>query len=383
MKTLQFKLVLFSTLFTLCASAQTLTFTMDNAVINGQNEITETIVSGGNSYELRIIHNTTGAQMNDTPELNDEGMGDLTFSLLNPAPAPPGIWTVQLYENGSLFTFDLLGIDYISTGQGNHTFDIANLLASPITANYVVTAGASGTIPVSNASNANTNSFYIIEQTTNAVVETHFHNIQLSIGSCVPTTSTITETECFVYLSPAGNSYTQTGTYVETIPNAAGCDSTITINLTIPVLDATVTENNGTLTANGTGLTYQWIDCDNANAPINGETGQSFTPTVTGNYAVEVSDGTCTDLSTCYTVNVANIGEEELYLEVYPNPAKDLLILNASNEITSFQIMDLSGKAVLQGYETENINVSNLRSGHYLIQVVAGNNIITEKLIIE
>ena len=45
--------------------------------------------------------------------------------------------------------------------------------------------------------------------------------------------STINPIACDSYLSPAGNTYTSTGTYVDIIPNAAGCDSTITINLTV------------------------------------------------------------------------------------------------------------------------------------------------------
>ncbi len=47
------------------------------------------------------------------------------------------------------------------------------------------------------------------------------------------TTSTITAVACNSYTSPDGNSYTTSGVYTDTIPNASGCDSLITINLTI------------------------------------------------------------------------------------------------------------------------------------------------------
>lgn len=47
------------------------------------------------------------------------------------------------------------------------------------------------------------------------------------------TSSTITISRCVNYISPAGNILTTTGVYHETIPNAVGCDSLITINLTI------------------------------------------------------------------------------------------------------------------------------------------------------
>lgn len=48
------------------------------------------------------------------------------------------------------------------------------------------------------------------------------------------TTSTISPTACGTYTVPSGHeAYTTSGVYHDTIPNAAGCDSIITINLTI------------------------------------------------------------------------------------------------------------------------------------------------------
>lgn len=47
------------------------------------------------------------------------------------------------------------------------------------------------------------------------------------------TTSTITSTACYTYTSPGGKVFSSSGTYKDTIPNMAGCDSIITINVTI------------------------------------------------------------------------------------------------------------------------------------------------------
>lgn len=52
-------------------------------------------------------------------------------------------------------------------------------------------------------------------------------------GGCTETSSTITKSICDSYTSPSGKKWTTTGTYNDTIDNSAGCDSVITINLTI------------------------------------------------------------------------------------------------------------------------------------------------------
>jgi hypothetical protein len=70
-------------------------------------------------------------------------------------------------------------------------------------------------------------------------------------------------------------------------------------------------QNGTTLTADQTGATYQWLDCDNNFAIINGETNQSYTPAVTGNYAVEVNMNGCVDTSACFLVDYTGI--EELF----------------------------------------------------------------------
>ena len=90
-------------------------------------------------------------------------------------------------------------------------------------------------------------------------------------------TSSIIKTACSFYTAPDDEVYTSTGNYTAIIDNAAGCDSVISIDLTIdPIPNNAVIQNGATLTATQTGATYQWIDCDNDNAPIVGEINQAF-----------------------------------------------------------------------------------------------------------
>lgn len=79
----------------------------------------------------------------------------------------------------------------------------------------------------------------------------------------------------------------------------------------------TVTQTGTQLMADQSGAVYQWLDCDNGNSAIAMETNQSFTPSITGNYAVEVDMNGCIITSNCYLVDYTGIeelfsGEKEL-----------------------------------------------------------------------
>lgn len=96
---------------------------------------------------------------------------------------------------------------------------------------------------------------------------------------------------------------------------------TITVNNTI---DTSTTVSGSAIISNDANATYQWVDCDNSNAEILGETNQSFTPTSVGNYAVELTKDGCTDISSCIPISVLSINQNsfEQNFTLYPNPTK-------------------------------------------------------------
>lgn len=184
----------------------------------------------------------------------------------------------------------------------------------------------------------------------------------------------------------AGDSYvfgaqtlTSSGTYVETFSSQAGCDSTVTLTLTVNTVDNTVSVNNATLTANASNATYQWIDCDNANAPISGETNQSFTATQNGNYAVIVTEGNCSDTSACIPVTVIGLQNAiSSSLRIYPNPARDMLFIENPAETGTQQIRIISATGAeminveVHGNNND-VNISSLSPGMYHI-IISGEN---------
>ena len=155
---------------------------------------------------------------------------------------------------------------------------------------------------------------------------------------CIETSDTITEEACISYVSPSGNYvWTESGVYTDTISNADGCDSIITINLTVNTVDVSVTQDGLTLTANAEDAQYQWLDCDNNFEAITGDTNQLFTATSNGHFAVLVTQGSCTDTSDCYTVDTYGIDENSWghTMKLYPNPTRDNVVLSGTDIVNS------------------------------------------------
>ncbi|MEJ6757534.1 MAG: T9SS type A sorting domain-containing protein [Crocinitomicaceae bacterium] len=207
-----------------------------------------------------------------------------------------------------------------------------------------------------------------------------------------PTTSTQTEASCSDYVWIVdGQTYIMTGMYTAVIPNAAGCDSTITLDLTIGMLDISTTVNGSTITSNAGGsATYQWVDCDNGNAPIAGATNQSYTATVSGNYAVVIVDGTCNAASVCEPVCVgtaSNATEAACFSYVwaldgntYTTAGQYTAVLANAAGCDSTVTLDLTINTVDNTTSVAgNTFTANLAGGTYLwIDCVTNNTIATE-----
>jgi hypothetical protein len=203
---------------------------------------------------------------------------------------------------------------------------------------------------------------------------------QLQLNTPTATNSMITENACEEFLSPSGKIWTTSGMYMDTIANAGGCDSLMTIDLTINTVDTSLSANNITLTSNATGATYQWIDCDNGNAVLNGETGQSFTASVNGNYAVIVSQNGCEDTSACYAINTVGIYDNSFgpSLTVFPNPSHGSFMIDLGQPYQEVSIIITStmGKKVmdlsLDKMQKQQIDFK-APTGLYLVHVRAGD----------
>lgn len=208
----------------------------------------------------------------------------------------------------------------------------------------------------------------------------------------------ITEAACHSYTFN-GTVLTSSGTYYESFTNSAGCDSIYVLNLTIIEVDTSIAQNANELTANATGAAYQWIDCQNGNAPISGATNQSFTPTVNGSYAVIVSENGCTDTSSCYTISTIGMDESDYFsdIKIYPNPAQDKLFIDFGKEFGAkmesrpkcrVELLNCAGLVVLEREIRNQSNIEldlhNFPAGEYFVRIFDGEmTVFVEELVKE
>jgi len=92
-------------------------------------------------------------------------------------------------------------------------------------------------------------------------------------------------------------------------------------------------------------------------------------------------NGAYNSLSACEAACVStNVNETNSSLTIYPNPVKDILIING--DYNSVDIYDIYGKEVLSSDAKQTINVSSLASGIYMLNINTENKIQTQKITI-
>ena len=167
------------------------------------------------------------------------------------------------------------------------------------------------------------------------------------------------------------------GTYTVVVKDAGGCTVSLSHTVNEPAaIDVSVTVAGSDLTANATGLVYQWVNCPGMTA-ISGATSATYTATVDGDYAVIITNGPCSDTSICNTITGAGFGDNlSLGFEIYPNPTNGLVMVKVNNlsGLATVQLLDIAGKEVLTKSLTTTttqieLDLGNLESGTYIIRL--------------
>ncbi len=177
----------------------------------------------------------------------------------------------------------------------------------------------------------------------------------------------------------------EAGEYIEWV----GCDSNQVVNLSFyENLNTNVMLMGNTLTSLAIGVSYQWIDCADSSF-IDGATEQSFTPEVTGDYAVILTDGPCSAMSDCYAVVISGLDELDAdNIMLYPNPNNGFFILKTGGfkGMLSFEITDVMGNVVYRSKEVDQntrVDLNDCPPGVYVLTLHSGNSVVVKRIIKE
>jgi hypothetical protein len=111
------------------------------------------------------------------------------------------------------------------------------------------------------------------------------------------------------------------------------------------------------------------------NANIDGTTTQDYYSGVTTGFE-------SIDFSTLAAVDDELLSNASI--TVYPNPATDIISIESNIEIKTVEIFDVLGKRVLTSTQTQDINISHLQTGIYIVKANTENNdSITKKIVIK
>lgn len=262
----------------------------------------------------------------------------------------------------------------------------------------------------------------------------------LKLNPCFVTSSTITVTSCNSYLSPSGNHtwtesgtytdyfindsgcdsiitidltiydtyeilnstacdyfnfngtiLTNSGTYFDTIPQTGFCDSIIQLNLVVNKIDTTVSTSGNSIGSNEPGAVYQWYNCT-LTLPILNATAQYYIAQIDGSYAVIITKNGCIDTSNCRWINVIGIEENGIdeKIKIYPNPANDKLYIDLGNSLGSgkIELINNSGQVLIENkianLQKLELNIRHLPPGEYFIRlIVEEKQVYVEKVVKE
>lgn len=215
--------------------------------------------------------------------------------------------------------------------------------------------------------------------------------LDLTITHSTSATDSITACKSFTWID--GNIYTSNNnTATHILANSVGCDSVVTLNLTINNANTSVSLDSTTamLTADSGALSYQWLDCNSNYSEINGATSQSFAPLQNGYYAVAITQNGCTDTSACVAVLTVGIAGENThgYFAIYPNPNKGIFSVGISNfpqsekkiEIYNTYLQLIFSK-IISGDKAV-IDLSHQPDGIYIVIFKAKDESFSKKIIL-
>jgi len=194
------------------------------------------------------------------------------------------------------------------------------------------------------------------------------------------------DTICKDEVYPFGNlNLVSTGVYAHSFTGSNTCDSLVFLHLYVRQLNTSSYISLGTIHVFG-GYTYQWLMCNN-DSLISGANDTLFTPTQSGSYACILTNGICSDTTQCFNVVVTEMEEQENgTLLISPNPATHILGISSTSLIyAQLHIYNATGVLVYSGFINGNkeyaIDVSDFSSGVYILELLTDDKVTQKQFV--
>ena len=148
-------------------------------------------------------------------------------------------------------------------------------------------------------------------------------------------------------------------------------------------LDLGISAINNVITASAIQASYQWLDCNNGYAIINNETNQSYTATANGNYAVLITQGSCSDTSACVTITTVGINKSNNKgIVIYPNPTNDLVYISSPNPV-EIKVYNIIGELIGNINTPQDNAISLKQKGVYVFEILSDKNKTYTKVVVQ
>lgn len=289
----------------------------------------------------------------------------------------------QIYTNSGNYTA------IVSTTQGCDSIIELNLtITPPYTSNSTITA-CDEYLWSENGLNYTSSGIYTETYTSQNGCDSLI-SLDLTINTSSSSVQNVTTCETYIWPTN-GQSYSASGIYIDTLSGIYGCDSIISLNLVIDNVDTSVfLLNDSTLIGVSGADSYQWLDCSNGYEILIGESNIVLDVTENGLYALEITSGTCVDTSSCYSFDITS-GLNELSLGegmyFYPNPTSGQINVNLNGYEGSLWLrqMSITGVLIQEYYFPVGTNVEcKLReqAGIYRIQLQLESGRLIERAVV-
>jgi hypothetical protein len=111
--------------------------------------------------------------------------------------------------------------------------------------------------------------------------------------------------------------------------------------------------------------------------------GDWFNTSLSGTLMMRAVFKTAGDFLMVSTKEVATLKEQEKKVDVYPNPFNQMLFVGDGSEEYAYQVLDLSGKIVLNGSTYNAIDMSSISQGMYVLRLIDSHQNTTIKKVIK